>query len=105
MEIILILLALSNVFLIIVSFSLGFLVYNAMKSNFALQDIVDSYYGFLEDVNFIINNDVDFLRSELAKKLSLNIPEVRELNHALSKLQNNLQIVKVTVAKFKEGQK
>jgi hypothetical protein len=105
MEILLILLALSNLVMIIGMIILGFLVHSTMKSNFVLQDIVDTYYGFLSDIDAILGNDVEFLKSSLVQKLSMSIPEVRDLNHALNKFQNNLEITKIAVAKFKEGQK
>lgn len=70
----------------------------ALRANFTLQRQNEIYKDFLEEVTSVLESDIDLFKLQLARKLSMEIPEVHELNLSLNRLRDDITKVK-TAAK------
>jgi predicted membrane metal-binding protein len=72
----------------------GITLFYTLRSNFVLQRQNETYKDFIEQISSVLESDIDLFRAQLAKKLSMDIPEVHELSSLLSRLRDNITRVK-----------
>jgi hypothetical protein len=82
----------------------SFVTFKTLKSNFELQDKMKVHYDFFDEILSVIVQDSVFLRSSLVKKLSLDIPEVKELNSSIISFENRLSQVKLAIDSYKKSE-
>lgn len=58
----------------------------------------ETYKEFIEQISSVLESDIDIFRAQLAKKLSMDIPEVQELNMLMSRLRDDITRVKNAAA-------
>ena len=99
----LLLVVLSLVTLFSLSFSIiaCYVCYKTLRANFEMQDKMKEYNRFFTLMMDTLQNDTGFLRSTLLKKMSLEVPETREVNSALIKFQDNLEAIRNTLRAYK----
>lgn len=59
--------------------------------------VMNLYDTFMENIYSVMNEDVEFLRGTLAQKLSLDIPEVREMFVGLTKFSDDLTRIREAI--------
>lgn len=83
--------------LLLLSFCIVTLFYT-LRANFVMQRQNETYKEFIEQVSSVLESDIDIFRAQLAKKLSMDIPEVQELNMLLTKLRDDITRVKMAAS-------
>lgn len=78
-----------------------FIGYKAILKNFELQDKMKDYNRFFTLISEVLDEDTQFLRSELIKKLSMEMMETRELNSAILKFRTRLEAIKISLKEYK----
>ena len=53
--------------------------------------LLEQYEIFISEISTLLSGDVDFLRGSLARKLSLDIPEVQDLYRGLELFKNKIE--------------
>ena len=96
-----ILLTIALILSIICTAIAGVIAWNSMKKNFELQDKHKEYNRVHTMMLDILEEDTQFMKVELIKRLSLEIPETRMINSSILKFQNTLEVVKATLKEYK----
>ena len=84
-----------------ISGAAGYVAYRAIIKNFELQDRHKDYNRFHTIILDALEEDTQFMRTELVKKLSIEIPENRALNGGIIKFQNRLEVIRATLKEYK----
>lgn len=96
----LVLLIILSIILVIVSSVACFFGYRATIGFLAMQDQHEEYHRFLNHSANEIEDSSAIFRLELAKKLSLSIPETKELNSHLHQLETKMNSMKMMLREF-----
>lgn len=75
--------------------------YRAVKKNFEMQDRMKEYNKFFELITEVLEQDTQFLRSELIQRLSMEMMETKQLNSAIVRFQTRLEAIKVSLREYK----
>lgn len=81
------------------------LLYMMSRSALTLQEQVKDYEEFINKINMVLENDIDFLRAVIAKNFSTNIPEVQQLSAGLSGLRNDITRIKSAIQESQSKKK
>lgn len=76
----------------------GTTLFYTLRANFVMQRQNETYKEFIEQISSVLESDIDIFRAQLAKKLSMDIPEVQELNMLMSRLRDDITRVKNAAA-------
>lgn len=87
--------------MLIIIFISGQLAYRCILKNFELQDRMKEYNRFFALITETLEQDTQFLRSELIQKLSMEMMETKQLNSAIVKFQTRLDSIKVALREYK----
>lgn len=71
--------------------------YLSARGAFVLQQQNQELEGFINNINGILEEDVQFLLATINKNFSSNIPEIQQLNSGLQKLRNDIITVKTVI--------
>lgn len=80
---------------------LSYFCFKILTNNFDLQDRLKVHNEFFDEILLTMSEDTVFLRSSLAKKFSLDIPETAEMNKLLLSFENKLALIKSTIEQYK----
>lgn len=97
----LILLILALIIALIVAGVAGMLAWNSVKRNFELQDRQKDYNRFHTLMLDTLEADTQFMKTDLIKRLSLELPETRGINSSIIQFQSRLELIKNTLKEYK----
>lgn len=79
----------------------GTMAWRCLKKNFELQDVHKEYKRFHSIMFDTLEEDTQFMKSEMIRRLSMDLPETRAINGAIIKFQNRLEILRTTLKEYK----
>ncbi len=74
---------------------------NLLAENALLKERQKEYYHFFGVITQTLNDDTDFIRGNLVKGFSMDIPQVREFNTQILDFQNKILLIKETMKQQK----